>query len=53
MINKFVQSIEEEKLKKEEIWLLLNILWLEDDPKAFKKFSNKLIEILPELAAFD
>ncbi|MGB2599788.1 MAG: hypothetical protein WBB86_07740 [Candidatus Omnitrophota bacterium] len=49
MINKFVQSIEEGRLKKEEIWLLLNILWLEESPEEFKKFGEKLLEILPEL----
>jgi hypothetical protein len=49
MINRFVQSLEEGKLKKEEIWLLLNILWLENDAGEFRKFSEKLIEVIPEL----
>jgi hypothetical protein len=49
LINKFVQSIEEEQLKKEKIWLLLNILWLENDATEFKKFSEKLVSVLPEL----
>ncbi|MGB3114311.1 MAG: hypothetical protein WBC00_06810, partial [Candidatus Omnitrophota bacterium] len=49
MINKFVQSLEEENLKKEEIWLLLNILWLESSPEDFRKFSQKLTDIFPEL----
>ncbi|MFQ5951851.1 MAG: hypothetical protein ACE5JK_00380 [Candidatus Omnitrophota bacterium] len=49
LINKFVQSMDEEKLKKEEIWLLLNILWLESSPAEFRKFSEKLTEIFPEL----
>jgi len=49
LINKFVQSMEEEQLKKEKIWLLLNILWLEGDPKEFKKFTNKLMSVLPEI----
>lgn len=49
LINKFVQSIEDGQLKKEEIWLLLNILWLENEAEEFKKFTDKLINVLPEL----
>ncbi|MBN2030363.1 hypothetical protein JW824_08980 [bacterium] len=49
LINKFVQSMEEGKLKKEEIWLLLNILWLENEAVEFKKFTEKVLHILPEL----
>jgi hypothetical protein len=49
LINKFVQSMEEGELKKEKIWLLLNILWLENDPAEFKRFTGKLISVLPEL----
>ncbi|MFC1569939.1 hypothetical protein ACFL4L_06855 [bacterium] len=49
LINKFVQSVEEEELKKEELWLLLNILWLENSADEFKKFSEKLTTILPDL----
>jgi hypothetical protein len=49
LINKFVQSMEEGELKKEKIWLLLNILWLENDPVEFKRFTNKLMSVLPEL----
>jgi hypothetical protein len=49
LINKFVQSMEDEQLKKEKIWLLLNILWLENNPVEFKKFTEKLFTILPEL----
>lgn len=48
LINKFVQSIEEGELKKEELWLLLNILWLENEADEFKKFSEKVLVILPE-----
>jgi len=49
LINKFVQSMEQGKLKKEKIWLLLNILWLENSADEFTKFSNKLLEVIPEL----
>ncbi|HEX9934223.1 MAG TPA: hypothetical protein VGB38_03415 [bacterium] len=49
LINKFVQSMEEGELKKEKIWLLLNILWLENDPLEFKRFTSKLMSVLPEL----
>ena len=49
LINKFVQSVEDEELKKEELWLLLNILWLENSADEFKKFSEKLTTILPDL----
>ncbi len=49
LINKFAQSMEEGKLKKEEIWLLLNILWLENEAVEFKKFTKKVLHILPEL----
>ena len=49
LINKFVQSMEEEELKKEKLWLLLNILWLENKPEDFKKFTDKVVSILPEL----
>ncbi len=49
LINKFVQSMEEGELKKEKIWLLLNILWLENDPAEFKRFTEKLVSVLPEL----
>lgn len=49
LLNKFAQSMAEDKLKKEEIWLLLNILWLESDPLEFNKFSSKLAGMLSEL----
>jgi predicted transcriptional regulator len=49
LINKFVQSMEEEQLKKEKIWLLLNILWLENSPEEFKRFTHKLLSVMPEL----
>jgi hypothetical protein len=49
LINKFVQSMETEQLKKEKIWLLLNILWLENDPAEFRRFTSKLMSILPEI----
>ncbi len=49
LIRKFEKSIREEKLKKEEIWLLLNILWLENDSQEFGKFGMKIVELLPEL----
>ncbi|HDQ46408.1 MAG TPA: hypothetical protein ENN17_13070 [bacterium] len=49
LINKFVQSIEHDHLKKEELWLLLNILWLENDAQEFRKFTDKILELLPEL----
>ncbi|MBN1782136.1 hypothetical protein JW948_13470 [bacterium] len=49
LINKFVQSVEEEELKKEELWLLLNILWLENNADEFNKFSRKIQTILPDL----
>ncbi|MDP8298947.1 MAG: hypothetical protein P9L88_03505 [Candidatus Tantalella remota] len=49
VIRKFEKSIREEKLKKEEIWLLLNILWLENDSSEFGKFGMKVVELLPEL----
>jgi len=48
LINKFVQSVEEGELKKEELWLLLNILWLENEADEFKKFTEKVLVILPE-----
>ena len=49
MVNKFVQSLEEEELKKEKIWLLLNILWLENSATEFKKYTDKILTIMPEL----
>lgn len=49
LINKFVQSIENDQLKKEELWLLLNILWLENDAQEFSKFTEKIMELLPDL----
>lgn len=49
LINKFVQSVEEDQLKKEKIWLILNILWLENNAEEFGKFSQKILRILPEL----
>ncbi|NQT33214.1 MAG: HEAT repeat domain-containing protein [Candidatus Omnitrophica bacterium] len=48
-ITEFVQSMEEDNLKKEEVWLLLNVLWLENDDTDFKKFGEKLVGIMPEL----
>ncbi|MBN2104807.1 hypothetical protein JW835_12265 [bacterium] len=53
LINKFVQSVEEDELKKEELWLLLNILWLENSADEFKKFSDKLSNLLPDLLNAD
>ncbi|MFC1548611.1 HEAT repeat domain-containing protein [Candidatus Omnitrophota bacterium] len=49
LINKFVQSVEEGQLKKEEIWLLLNVLWLENNSEEFEKFGEKIVKVLPEL----
>ncbi|MGB2600944.1 MAG: hypothetical protein WBD00_04275 [Candidatus Omnitrophota bacterium] len=49
LINKFAQAVEEGELKKEEIWLLLNVLWLENDSDEFSKFGEKIIDVLPEL----
>jgi len=49
LINKFVQSMEEGQLKTEKIWLLLNILWLENNPEEFSKFTDKLVSVMPEL----
>jgi hypothetical protein len=49
LLNKFAQSMAEDKLQKEEIWLLLNILWLESNPLEFNKFSSKLAGTLTEL----
>jgi HEAT repeat protein/F0F1-type ATP synthase delta subunit len=49
LINKFVQSMEDEQLKKEKIWLLLNILWLENNPTEFRRFADRLQGVLPEL----
>jgi len=49
LISKFVRSVEENHLKKEEVWLLLNLLWLENDATDFKKFGIKLSEVMPEL----
>jgi len=49
LINQFVQSMESEELNKEKIWLLLNILWLENDAAEFKKFKEKLLSALPNL----
>jgi hypothetical protein len=49
LINQFVQSMETEELNKEKIWLLLNILWLENDAAEFKKFKEKLLSALPNL----
>ncbi len=49
LINKFVQSMEEGELKKEEIWLLLNILWFENEAVEFKKFTEKILNIIPTL----
>jgi len=49
LINKFVQSMEEGQLKTEKIWLLLNILWLENNPEEFGKFTDKLVSVMPDL----
>ena len=49
LINKFVQSMESDQLKREELWLILNILWLENDAEEFRTFSEKIVDIIPEL----
>ncbi len=49
LVNKFVQSVEDSKLRKESTWLYLNILWLENNPNEFKKFSEILLEQIPGL----
>lgn len=49
LIHKFVQSMEGKELQKEQIWLLLNILWLESEAGEFRKFTEKLLSIIPEL----
>jgi hypothetical protein len=49
LINKFVQSMEEGELKKDKLWLLLNILWFEDNPAEFNTFTEKIVSILPDL----
>lgn len=49
LLDKFARSMEEEKLRKEEVWLLLNVLWLESNPIECNKLSSKLAGPLAEL----
>lgn len=49
LIHKFIYSMEEEKLRKERIRLLINLLWLEDDPTVFQELSRELSHFLPKL----
>lgn len=42
----YIESVKEEQLRKSLLELLLNILWFEDEPVEFKKFTVKLMDIL-------
>ncbi|MCK4462908.1 MAG: hypothetical protein KAU58_01195 [Candidatus Omnitrophica bacterium] len=49
LVREFMKSTTEENQRKEKIRLLINIIWLEDDPSGFKKFSARLTDIFPEI----
>ncbi len=49
LVREFKKSQAEENQKKERASLLINIIWLEDDPSEFKKFSGRLTDIFPEI----
>ncbi|MFH1798986.1 MAG: hypothetical protein ABH844_06625 [Candidatus Omnitrophota bacterium] len=45
LITRYVKSVKEEKLRREELDLLLNIMWLENDPDEIEKLSQKVKEV--------
>jgi hypothetical protein len=49
LVEEYIRAVRKESLKKQEAELLLNIIWHEDDPEVFKKFSEKFIAIVPDL----
>lgn len=49
LVEDYMKSTKDENLKKQEAELLLNIVWHEDDPDDFKKFTGKLEKVLPDL----
>lgn len=49
LVREFMKSATEENQKKERINLLIDIIWLEDDPSEFKKFSARLTDALPDI----
>ena len=49
LVSEYLKAVKNEHLKKHEAELLLNIVWNEDDPDDFIKFSGKLEEIMPDL----
>lgn len=49
LIRECIVSLKEQRLKREMFDLILNIVWLENDPKEFKKMSTMLINAVPSL----
>jgi hypothetical protein len=49
LVKEYVRSIDIGRLKGEEAAILINIVWNEDDSLEFRKFSEKLLDIIPEV----
>jgi hypothetical protein len=49
LVEEYVKAVRKEGLKRQEAELLLNIIWHEDDPGVFIRFSERFISIIPDL----
>jgi len=49
LIRKFRQFLDEESQKKEKVRLLIDVIWLEDNPVEFKKLNEQLLGLFPAI----
>lgn len=49
LVEDYVKAVRKEGLKRQEAELLLNLIWHEDEPGSFVKFSERFISMVPEL----
>ena len=49
LVEGYIRAAKEGGFKKEQIELILNIIWHENDPGEFMKYGKKLVELFPTL----
>ncbi len=50
-IHRFTQFMTSRVIREERVRLLVNLLWLEEDGNDYRRLSEKLLELLPDLIA--
>jgi len=49
LVGEFKELMREDNIKREEVRLLLNLLWREEEPEEFEKISKKVEKIFPSI----